>query len=97
MSGLGVRPAALAPWLALHRAIGETGPTPCADDPDRWVEPITPAVAEWAAHQCGRCLVLDLCSAFAIANRERTGGIWAGKDRTPRSGLPAADTEETTA
>lgn len=95
-AGLGIRAAAIPAWLALHRAIEETGPTPCADDPDRWADPITPAVAEYAAHQCGRCLVLDLCSTFATTNREKTG-IYAGKDRTPRRDRPVADTKEKTA
>lgn len=94
--GLGIRADAISAWTALHRGIAECGSTPCEANPDRWAEPATPELAEWAAHRCQQCSVIELCSTFAVANRE-SAGIWGGQLRTPKRGRPATHQEARTA
>lgn len=96
-TSLGIRPAALPALRALLAAIGESGPTPCMANPDAWTGDVEPDMTEAAVELCvGWCPVLTQCGNFATANRE-TAGIWAGKDRTPRSGRPAAEQKARTA
>ncbi len=87
---LGIRPAAVPSWLALHGALlALPGPTPCAADPDSFTDP-RPEDVDYTANMCRRCPVLAECGQFATANKE-SAGIWAGRDRTPTRGRPAAE------
>lgn len=89
MTGLGIRPAALPAWLALHGALMALHhPVPCRASPDAWTDPRPEDVA-YTANLCRHCPVLAECGAFATVNRE-ISGIWAGSDRTPTRGRPAA-------
>lgn len=95
-AGLGIRPAAIPAWLELHRAIAAAGPTPCSANPDSWTDYRDEETTAAAADLCqGWCPVLALCHAFATTNRE-TSGVWAGRNRTPKRGRPAAETQEST-
>lgn len=92
MSALfGIRPDALNAWRALHAAISDADrPTPCRDEPDTWADPATAELADLAANLCGRCPALTACQIFAELNHERSG-IWAGSNRSPKRGRPAAE------
>lgn len=93
-SAFGIRPAAAPSWLALHGALlALPSPTPCAADPDAWCDP-RPEDVDYTANLCRRCPVFALCDAFATTNRE-VSAIWAGRDRTPQRGRPAAPRKET--
>lgn len=88
-AGLGIRPSAVADWHRLHQALADADrPAPCSSLPDAWWSD-DDEMAELAVNLCRRCPVLAQCDAFATANGE-SSGIWAGVDRTPRRGRPAA-------
>ncbi len=92
-SAFGIRAAAVPSWLALHFALlALPSPTPCAADPDSFTDPRPDDVA-YLTGLCTGCPVLAECNAFATANKE-SAGIWAGKERTPRRGRPAAPSKE---
>ncbi len=95
-SSFGIRSAALPSWHRLHLALADAaGPPPCSSLPDAWWSD-DDEMAELAVNLCGRCPVLTECGQFATDNRESSGGIWAGKDRTPTRGRPAAPSREET-
>lgn len=90
MTTFGVKASALPAWERLQQALGRLDrPTVCRTDPDRWADPGDAETAEYAANLCRRCPVIEECSTFATANQE-ISGIWAGIDRTPQRGRPAA-------
>jgi len=93
-SAFGIRAAAVPSWLALHGALMDLpSPTPCAADPDSFTDP-RPEDVDYITGLCTGCPVLELCDAFATANKE-TAGIWAGRSRVPTRGRPAAPSKET--
>jgi len=93
-SSFGIRTAALPAWHRLHLALADAaGPAPCSSLPDAWWSDDDELI-ELAVNLCGRCPVIAECAAFAIANKESSGGIWAGKQRTPKRGRPAATRKE---
>ncbi len=97
MTGLGIRTAALPAWRDLHVALSNTDrPTPCQANPDAWTGDGDSDMADAAAQLCQEwCPALAECNTFATVNRE-SSGIWAGIDRTPRRGRPAAQRQEET-
>lgn len=70
--------AAVRAWLRLHLALAViSDPAPCELDPDGWfVSGQSPQLGE-AVAGCGRCPVLHLCRAYAVAAGERDG-VWGG-------------------
>lgn len=99
---LGIRPAALPAFRRLLEALAATGPTSCSADPDSWTtdhgaddRASDTTSLEYIARLCRRCPVHAECAEFATANNE-TAGIWAGIDRTPRVGRPAAASTRST-
>ncbi len=93
MTGFGIRPAALPSWLELHSALLDlTTPTPCQSAPGVWTSD-DPAERATASRACIGCPVILLCDRFARLNRE-SSNVWAGIDRTPTRGRPAAPSKE---
>lgn len=88
-SSLGIRASALPAWRELHDALmALPRPTVCASDPESFTDP-DPDDLAYTTALCTGCRVFALCDAFATANKE-SAGIWAGRDRTPTRGRPAA-------
>jgi len=91
------RNPAVGAWRELHSALLDlTTPTVCASDAESFTDP-APEYVAYLATLCTGCPVFALCNTFANVNRERDGGIWAGKHRQPRRGRPAAEPKERTA
>lgn len=87
----GVPPRAVGEWLLLQAALVELGGRPaCAVDPAAWwVSAATPAGAarqRAAAAECGRCAVVEVCAAYAVAAGERDG-VWGGLTPAERRAL----------
>ncbi len=94
-SAFGIKASALPFWRRLHAALADADrPAPCSSLPDAWWSD-DDEMAEAAVNLCGRCPVLAECGQFASVNKE-TAGIWAGRDRTPQRGRPAAQRQEET-
>ncbi len=93
---LGIRTAARPAWQRLQHALLDLDrPVPCRADPDAWTSDDVEQRAI-ASRTCSSCLVIRLCDAFANVNRE-AGGIWAGRERTPKRGRPVVQRQEVSA
>jgi hypothetical protein len=70
--------------LALIALADRDKRTPCQGPHcDRWTSD-DPDEREWAAHMCRMCPLLRECGEAADETKERFG-VWAGRDRTPKS------------
>lgn len=74
-------------YAALIRAVETTCP-PCRGD-DRYLSDHGPIPEDMAA-MCATCPVMDLCCAYALADRPQAG-VWAGErwDKPRRPGRPS--------
>lgn len=93
---LGIRTAALPAWQSLQLSLLDLHrPVPCQSAPDVWTSD-NPNRRAIAAAACGHCPVILQCATFARVNREASN-VWAGVDRTPTRGRPAAQQKVRTA
>ncbi|GAA4512287.1 WhiB family transcriptional regulator [Brevibacterium yomogidense] len=76
----GVRPAAADAWDDLQAALRETT-TPCQGPNAAWWTSDDGDERHAAALHCQQCPVLDICDAYAAANREKDGFVWGGRTR----------------
>lgn len=88
-----IKAVAMPLWLRLQTAVMEASNVPCGGaDGDLWTSEL-PEEREAATYRCTGCPVVEMCSRYAEAAREKFG-VWAGIDRTNRQGRPAKERKQ---
>lgn len=97
----GMPRSATAALHAMGRAL-DGQPPPCADDPEAWTSPTSPAQAADAIDVCCTCPVVAACHQYGAALRSSSprgaDGVWGGRmhGRYEAPQRPGRETEVTT-